>query len=42
MRLLLDTHIAIWAAIDPGTLTVAERRLMSDAGTRLVVSAVSV
>ena len=42
MRLLLDTHIAVWAALDPDALTDAERKRMSDAGTQLVLSAVAV
>lgn len=42
MRLLLDTHIAIWAALDPGALTEAERIRMQRADAPLVLSAVSV
>lgn len=42
MRLLLDTHIAIWAVLDPDALTEAERRLMQRAGAPLVLSAVAV
>ncbi len=42
MRLLLDTHIAIWAALDPDALTEAERRRIANAGTPLVLSAVAV
>ena len=42
MRLLLDTHIAIWAALDPGALTESERGRMEDADAPLVLSAVSV
>ncbi len=42
MRLLLDTHIAIWAALDPDALSEAERRHMAEARTPLVLSAVSV
>ena len=42
MRLLLDTHMAIWATIDPKALTEAERALMSREDTRLVLSAVAV
>ncbi|MGD0108687.1 MAG: type II toxin-antitoxin system VapC family toxin [Rhodopila sp.] len=42
MRLLLDTHIAIWAALDPDALTEAERRRMAGADTPLVLSAVAV
>jgi PIN domain nuclease of toxin-antitoxin system len=42
LRLLLDTHIAIWAALDPEALTEAERRRMAAPDTSLVLSAVSV
>jgi PIN domain nuclease of toxin-antitoxin system len=42
LRLLLDTHIAIWAALEPDFLTEAERRLMERADTPLVLSSVSV
>ncbi len=42
MRLLLDTHIAVWAALDPDALTEAERRRMASADTPLVLSAVAV
>ena len=42
MRLLLDTHIAIWAALDPDALTDAERGLMAGADAPLVLSAVAV
>lgn len=42
MRLLLDTHIAIWAALDPDALTEAERRRMAGADTLLVLSAAAV
>ena len=42
LRLLLDTHIAIWAALDPGALTEAERGRMAAAGAPLVLSAVAV
>lgn len=42
MRLLLDTHMAIWAALDPKALSDGERWQMADAGARLVLSAVSV
>ena len=40
MRLLLDTHIAIWAALAPDALTAAERAQMAEA--QLVLSAVAV
>lgn len=42
MRLLLDTHIVIWAALDPDALTDAERQTMKEASTQLVLSAVAV
>jgi PIN domain nuclease of toxin-antitoxin system len=42
LRLLLDTHIAIWAALDPDALTEAERRRMAGADTPLVLPAVAV
>ncbi|MGE4048748.1 MAG: type II toxin-antitoxin system VapC family toxin [Acetobacteraceae bacterium] len=42
MRLLLDTHIALWAALDPDALTEAERRQLEAANAPLVFSAVSV
>jgi len=42
LRLLLDTHIAVWAALDPAALTKAERQRMANAGAPLVLSAVSV
>jgi PIN domain nuclease of toxin-antitoxin system len=42
LRLLLDTHVVIWAALDPDTLTQSERRLMAEATTPLVVSAVAI
>ncbi len=42
MRLLLDSHIAIWAALDPSGLTRAERTWMAAADGPLVLSAVAV
>ena len=42
MRLLLDTHIAVWTALEPEALTEAERTRMSRAGTQIVLSAVAV
>jgi PIN domain nuclease of toxin-antitoxin system len=42
VRLLLDTHIVVWAALDPDALTGAERRYMADPDTPLVLSAVAV
>lgn len=42
MKLLLDTHIAAWAALDPDALTSNERRRMASSDALLVLSAVSV
>jgi len=42
LRLLLDTHIAVWAALDPDALTEDERGRMARPGTSLVLSAVAV
>ena len=42
MRLLLDTHIAVWAVLDPDALTAAERGLLGAADAPLVLSAVAV
>jgi PIN domain nuclease of toxin-antitoxin system len=42
LRLLLDTHIAIWAALDSDALTDDERGQMAGADTPLVLSAVAV
>jgi PIN domain nuclease of toxin-antitoxin system len=41
MRLLLDTHLLLWAAGEPGRLSKAARKLMSDAENQLVFSAAS-
>ena len=42
MRLLLDTHIAVWAALAPDALTRAEQRWMAASSNQLVLSAVTV
>ena len=42
MRLLLDTHIALWASLDPSSLSAVERKLMAASTSPLVLSAVSV
>ena len=39
MRLLLDTHLLLWAAGEPARLSTAARRLMNDAGNELMFSA---
>ena len=41
MRLLLDTHLLLWAAEEPGRLSPAARKLMKDAGNELMFSAAS-
>lgn len=42
MRLLLDTHIALWAIVDSPQLSVTARELISDRRNVVFVSAVSV
>ena len=42
IRLLLDTHIVVWAALNPDALSDAERAWMTGADTQLVLSAVAV
>lgn len=41
MRLLLDTHFAVWLAIDDNNLTRAERQLIEGEDVEIVCSAVS-
>jgi len=41
MRLMLDTHILLWAASEPERLSEAARALFADANNELVFSAVS-
>jgi PIN domain nuclease of toxin-antitoxin system len=41
MRLLLDTHLLLWAAGKPGRLPADAQRLMKDAGNELIFSAAS-
>jgi PIN domain nuclease of toxin-antitoxin system len=41
MRLLLDTHLLVWAALEPDRLSAAARKLMKDAGNQLIFSAAS-
>jgi len=41
MRLLLDTHILLWAAIDPKRLSAAARMLLSDPETDPLFSSAS-
>lgn len=42
MRLLLDTHILLWAASDPGRLTPESRNLLGDPATELLFSTASI
>jgi PIN domain nuclease of toxin-antitoxin system len=39
MKLLLDTHLLLWAAARPSRLSDAARRLIDDAGNELLFSA---
>src|SRR5271168_4748441 len=41
MRLLLDTHLLLWAAGKPGRLPVEARRLIKDGRNELMFSAAS-
>jgi PIN domain nuclease of toxin-antitoxin system len=41
MRLLLDTHLLLWAAAEPGRLSRAARRLIDNGDNELVFSAAS-
>src|ERR1700691_4738526 len=41
MRLLLDTHLLLWAAGKPDRLSTVARRLIKDAGNELMFSAAS-
>ena len=42
MRLLLDTHIALWAVVDDARLSAKARELISDPANQVFVSAASV
>ena len=42
MRLLLDTHIALWAIVDDPKLSTAARTLIEDANNDIFVSMASV
>jgi PIN domain nuclease of toxin-antitoxin system len=41
MRLLLDTHLLLWAAGEPDRLSTVARRLIKDVGNELMFSAAS-
>lgn len=42
MRLLLDTHIALWALVDDKRLTARARKLVDDPGNAVFVSVASI
>lgn len=42
MRLLLDTHVLIWALSSPATLSAAARRLVADGRNDIFFSSISV
>ncbi len=42
MKVLLDTHIVIWALIHPGRLSPRVTRLLTDRKTDIVVSSASI
>lgn len=41
MKLLLDTHVLLWAAGEPARLTTSARRLLNNADNELLFSAAS-
>ena len=41
MNLLLDTHVLLWAASEPGRLSARARALLLDPGNQLMFSAAS-
>jgi PIN domain nuclease of toxin-antitoxin system len=42
VKLLLDTHLLLWAGREPERLSAAARKLISDAENELIFSAVSI
>ena len=42
MRLLLDTHVALWAIADSPRLSETARRLISDPENQVIVSAATI
>ena len=42
MKVLLDTHVVIWALIHPGRLSPRVTRLLTDRKTDIVVSSASI
>ena len=41
MRLLLDTHVLLWAVLEPQKLSRQQREALEDSGNQLLVSAAS-
>jgi PIN domain nuclease of toxin-antitoxin system len=41
MKLLLDTHLLLWAGLQPARLSAAAQRLITDAANELLFSAAS-
>lgn len=42
MRLLLDTHVAVWALATPGRLSIKARHIIGDGANEVCVSAITV
>ncbi|MFC7623945.1 type II toxin-antitoxin system VapC family toxin [Microlunatus sp. GCM10028923] len=42
MRVLLDTHLLLWAAAEPDRLPAAAREIIEDAGHELIFSVASI
>lgn len=42
MRVLLDTHVLIWALDDPAQLTATARAVLQDPANQLLLSAATV
>jgi PIN domain nuclease of toxin-antitoxin system len=41
MKLLLDTHVLLWAALEPQKLSHSQREALENSGNQLLVSAAS-
>jgi PIN domain nuclease of toxin-antitoxin system len=41
MKLLLDTHVLLWAVLEPGKLSAPQRAALEESSTQLLVSAAS-
>jgi len=42
MRLLLDTHVLLWAIAEPARLSTRARRLLKDESNHLLLSTASI